>query len=121
MLEIVDFTNQADTDYVTNILDNDPETIWHTSYGTNAKLPISVTLDLKHIYNLEQLNFLPNTRNRNGDIVRYRIETSLDGVTFEPVVEDTLPYDVSGLIGRSNYQVSKFDKIPKTLCKIHCP
>ena len=115
--EIVDFTNQADTDYVTNILDNDPETIWHTSYGTNAKLPISVTVDLKHTYNLEQLNFLPNTRNRNGDIVRYRIETSLDGETFEPVVEDTLPYDVSGLIGRSNYQVSKFDKIPARYVK----
>ncbi|QIK69254.1 DUF5110 domain-containing protein [Erysipelothrix sp. HDW6C] len=110
-LSVVSFTSQADTDYALNTIDGDEETIWHTSYQSSASLPVEIVYDLHATYAVEQLNFLPNTRNRNGDVVRYRIEVSMDGETFTPVVEDTLAYDNSGLVNRSSYKVSKFDKV----------
>ena len=61
------------------------------------------------MYDLDQINFLPNTKSRNGDITRYRIEVSMDNVNFEPVVEGLLPYDGGGLLNRSSYQKIKFD------------
>ena len=109
LLAVDNYTNQADNDFAENVLDLDEKTIWHTSYAGSAKLPVEITLNLNGNYDLDQINFLPNTKSRNGDITRYRIEVSLDNVNFEPVVEDTLPFDGSGLLNRSSYQKIKFD------------
>lgn len=91
-----------------NVLDNDPSTIYHSTYSTNAKLPVFVTVDLGYEYDLEQVDYLARQNSSNGDITHYRVEVSLDGTTFKPVVEGILPNNGYELENKTNPITIKF-------------
>ena len=76
-------TTSASEGPVENAFDGDQATYWHSGWeqGTE-KLPQSVTIDLADEYDVEQVNYLPRQGSRNGDIIKYQIETSEDGETF---------------------------------------
>lgn len=92
-MKVVDATINGDgaAGVKENVLDNDPSTIYHSTYSGNAKLPIYITVDLGHEYDLEQVDYLARQNSSNGDITHYRVEVSMDGTNFKPVVEGLLP------------------------------
>jgi galactose oxidase len=69
---------------VSNVLDGDPNTIWHSAWeGTPAPLPHTVTIDMKAVRDISGLTYLPRQDgNANGRIGQFSISTSLDGVVY---------------------------------------
>lgn len=109
--ENVTATTSASEGPVENAFDGDKATYWHSGWeqGTE-KLPQSVTVDLADEYDVEQVNYLPRQGSRNGDIIKYQIETSEDGETFKPVVVGTIENDGSSIVERTQPHKIKFDK-----------
>src|SRR5699024_1817710 len=111
LLSIHDYTNYADSDRPENIIDKNEDTIWHSSYGSNASLPVQITVDLKDVYELEQIDMLARQENRNGHITQYRVEVSEDGEDYFPVVQGFFEHDGSSLIDRQDPKAIKFDTV----------
>lgn len=81
-----------------NLLDGAENTFWHSEYSPTLRaLPHSITIDLKKIYQLRSLTYLPRQDgSRNGNIGRHTIQLSTDGVTFAaPVVIGTYLDDIA--------------------------
>lgn len=104
-------TTSASEGPVGDAFDGNPATYWHSGWeqGTE-KLPQSVTIDLNNEYDVEQVNYLPRQGSRNGDIVKYQIETSEDGENFKPVVVGTIENDGTSIVERTKPHKIKFDK-----------
>lgn len=68
------------------VLDNNPETIWHTKWTETATAGYLskhwITLDLGGSYLVSGLKYLPRKGGGNGTITKYQIEVSMDGQTF---------------------------------------
>ncbi|MDY4869607.1 MAG: discoidin domain-containing protein [Faecalicoccus sp.] len=109
--ENVTATTSASEGPVGDAFDGNPGTYWHSGWeqGTE-KLPQSVTIDLNNEYDVEQVNYLPRQGSRNGDIVKYQIETSEDGENFKPVVVGTIENDGTSIVERTEPHKIKFDK-----------
>ncbi len=76
---------EYENDLGNNVLDNNPDTIWHSNYGGAHPLPQYVEVDLQKVYNLSQIGHLPRQSNGNGHITQYRVAVSVDGVNYVPV------------------------------------
>lgn len=72
----------------TNALDGNTNSFWHSQFNpTLAPLPHSVTIDMKQVYQVNSLSYLPRQDgSRNGNIGRHTIQLSLDGSNFGPPV-----------------------------------
>ena len=100
----------AEQEHASYVIDGDRGTIWHSNYGSSYTLPQWFTIDLGSTYNLEQVDYLPRQSGSiNGMVTHYRIETSLDGETFTPVVEGYLETDGTSLTDPSEFKKIKFD------------
>lgn len=99
---------EAENDNAMNTIDNNPDTIWHSSYQTGMKLPQSVTLDLGSEKMISQINHLARQSNSNGHITQYRIEVSVDGTNFVPVVAGYFENNGTSLKQPSEKNVIKF-------------
>ncbi|KAI4222625.1 MAG: hypothetical protein L6R36_006013 [Xanthoria steineri] len=78
-------------------LDGNTGTIWHTQWmPTNAALPHTVTLDMKKVYNVNGLTYLPRQDgNSNGNIGQHSIQISTDGTTWTETAKGTYLDDSS--------------------------
>lgn len=66
-----------------NAFDDDSSTIWHTRWNSDLKLPHFITVDMGTSQRIGGFTYLPRQDgNANGTVVRYRFETSLDGVNW---------------------------------------
>lgn len=76
-----------------NAVDGDPTTIWHSDWtDAAAKLPITLTIDLNREEELAGVRIASRSRNRNGRVSGFRVETSLDGKTWTGQLKNlTLP------------------------------
>lgn len=81
-IEMIDFSNEQDAagEYAHNIIDANPNTMWHSSYGGDSEKFITVKLD-KPVY-LSRLEYLPRNSGTNGRVLTAEIYTSLDGEEF---------------------------------------
>lgn len=71
-----------------NVLDGDPETLWHTLWSGSPRENHWICFDLGEEYTVKGLRYLPrNAGGTNGIITRYRIEVSSDNQEFTPVSE----------------------------------
>lgn len=70
-----------------NLVDNDPNTIWHSMYSvTVAKHPHWVDLDAGDVKNITGFTYLPRQDGGNGNVKDYTIHVSMDGKNWgEPV------------------------------------
>ena len=107
-MEVISVTNYADSDIKDHIIDNNADSIWHSSYGQGAKLPVDAVIDLGAVYQLEQVDYLPRQSSSNGHITHYRIEVSTDNKTFTPVVEGYLPNNGYELDNKEVAKMIKF-------------
>lgn len=75
-------------DEAAKVLDGDNNSKWHTAFSpTNAPLPHTITIDMKSVYNVNGLTYLPRQDgNSNGNIGQHRIFLSTDGTNFGAAV-----------------------------------
>lgn len=71
-----------------NVLDGNAATIWHSRYSpTLARLPHSITLDMRAAHEISGLTYTPRSgTSRNGTIGRYTIAVSSNGTTWSAPV-----------------------------------
>ena len=66
-----------------NVLDGDPETIWHTPWGDGAPgFPHELVIELKARRNIAGLRYVPRQDLANGRIAEYEVYVSDDGKTW---------------------------------------
>lgn len=62
-----------------NAIDDNLNTIWHTRWNDDGKLPHSLTVDMGHEIRIAGFTYVPRTDSLNGVVDTYRFETSTDG------------------------------------------
>ncbi|KAK5442065.1 hypothetical protein LTS15_011113 [Exophiala xenobiotica] len=75
----------------------DTSSFWHTQYSpTLARLPHNITIDMKSVYSINSLRYLPRQDgSHNGNIGQYQVYTSTDGTSFASVASGTFKDDTS--------------------------
>lgn len=94
-------------------IDGKNDTFWVTNWsGTQeVTLPHSITLDLGDTYDINKVTVVPRQDNKNGNIKKYEVHTSMDGVEYTKVSEGEWFID-KGL------KVAKFDTIKANYVKL---
>lgn len=92
---IVHTDSEADGFEAANILDGDPDTIWHTPWGDQAvPFPHEVVVGFAQPVNINGIVCLPRQDMSNGRIKDYAVELSNDGKSWRRVARGT--FDRSG-------------------------
>ena len=87
-VEVIAVSSEMSDDNASNLVDGNPETIWHTVYGvTLANYPHWVVFDAGSVKPLIGLTYLPRRNGSNGDIKDYTIEVSTDNQNWVKVAE----------------------------------
>lgn len=70
-------------------IDGNPKTLWHSQWRPTSPLhPHSIAINFGEIISVKGFVYTPRSdANRNGTILRYRLELGLDGKTWQQVVE----------------------------------
>ncbi|KAL8991925.1 MAG: hypothetical protein Q9169_007527 [Polycauliona sp. 2 TL-2023] len=95
------------------LLDGNTGTIWHTQYTpTSAALPHTITLDMKKLFNVNGLRYLPRQDgNSNGNIGQHSIQISTDGTTWTETAKGTYLDD-------SSLKTTPFTAVPARYIRI---
>lgn len=109
---LVKFASSQEPDYgeASNLIDGDPETIWHTMYSVTVHpYPHWVDFDLREVKTLNGVKYLPRQDRSNvGNIKTYEIYVSEDGENWGvPVAKGELADD-------KNQKTLKFNQPIKT-------
>ncbi|WP_217558058.1 NPCBM/NEW2 domain-containing protein [Paenibacillus sp. GbtcB18] len=75
--------------------DGDPNTLWHSEWSKPNQFPYNITAKYLNPSTFTKLTYLPRQTQENGIITKYRILTSLDGVSFTEVATGTWAKDKS--------------------------
>ena len=84
-------TDQSAAYPASNVVDGDSKTIWHSNFDTTPDMPLphSLTVYMKKTQIVTAYTYAPRqdtATSRNGTIGSYKIDTSLDGATWQPNV-----------------------------------
>ena len=85
-----------------NVLDDNPSTMWHTDL--NLSTPHCIAFENKEEMSVNGLTYVPRQTGKNGNVTKYRIETSDDGINWKTVKEGNLSSD-------SSTKVIEFDTV----------
>ncbi|MFL0266812.1 TIM-barrel domain-containing protein [Candidatus Clostridium radicumherbarum] len=72
---------------IQNAVDGDDTTLWHTTWGI-SQTPMSVTMDLKAVYDIDKFEYTPRTDAGNGTITKYDFSYSVDGKSWKTAITD---------------------------------
>lgn len=87
-------SSEAESYPASNAVDGNPQTFWHTPWGTNAPgYPHELTLNLPEPARIEGIDLLPRQDMDNGRPRRVSVFTTTDTSTWRPVASATLPGD----------------------------
>jgi beta-galactosidase len=101
--KIIDVDSEESSTEVNNILDSNPETIWHTNWSTKeTKHPHHFVVDLGNTYLLAGVKFLKRTGSNNGVIKEYDLLVSANGTDWKTVVD-------SGVLKAISENILRFD------------
>ena len=76
-----------------NVLDDNLSTMWHTDW--NLSTPHWIAFENKEEMSVNGLTYVPRQTGKNGNVTKYRIEISDDGVNWKTVKEGNLSSDSS--------------------------
>ncbi|MBO7068568.1 MAG: discoidin domain-containing protein [Bacteroidaceae bacterium] len=89
-VEVVYVSSEEGPDggYAKNLVDGDPNTIWHTMYSiTVPKYPHWIDFDCNEVKTLKGFTYLPRQdESPNGNIKGYKVQVSQDGKTWSEAV-----------------------------------
>lgn len=113
-LRVVSFDSQQDAigHAGVNVLDSNPETIWHTSWSPSKSLPHEIVIKMDSTFSVSGLKYLPRQDGTNGRIGSYEIYTSLDGSAWGRAITSGQFEDVG------EEQLVMFDSIPAQYVKL---
>ncbi len=78
--------------FAVNMIDGDPETIWHTAWANQLDLyPHYVIIDLGANYDMVGFEYAPRSGGANGTVAQYEVLTSIDAETY--VLADSGTWD----------------------------
>lgn len=80
-------------DAAVNAFDGDTNSIWHSEWNKPNQFPYNITAKYASPSTFSKLTYLPRQTGENGIITKYRILTSLDGVTFTEIATGTWAKD----------------------------
>ncbi|MGL4572389.1 MAG: discoidin domain-containing protein [Clostridium sp.] len=78
-----------------NAVDGDIGTLWHTKWGENG-IPAQFTIDMSNIYEIDKFEYVSRPKGSNGNITKYNLSISLDGINFKQLVENGVWKDDGG-------------------------
>ncbi len=89
-VEVIFASAEEPGEEATRLVDGDPTTIWHTTYGkTVAAYPHWVDFDCGSVKNIKGFTYLPRQEGDNGDIKNWKAEVSTDGTNWTQVQTGT--------------------------------
>ncbi|GHH97490.1 discoidin domain-containing protein [Neobacillus kokaensis] len=91
-------TSQGDTNVEGPIklaFDGNVNTIWHSKWSKNPPLPYEVNVELAEETELGKFVYTPRQSGNNGRILKYRLQVSTDGETYEDAASGTWSNDPS--------------------------
>ena len=72
-----------------NMIDNDPNTHWHTDWIKESEsMPHSVVVDMGSEVMCKGIIYTPRQENQNGRLLMYDFEVSLDGKNWSKIIEN---------------------------------
>ncbi|MDE6514197.1 MAG: discoidin domain-containing protein, partial [Muribaculaceae bacterium] len=87
-VEVIAVSSEMPSEKASNLVDGNPETIWHTVYGvTQANYPHWIIFDAGAVKPIKGFTYWPRTSGDNGDIKDYTIEVSTDNQNWTKVAE----------------------------------
>ena len=96
--KVTSSSNENGTDEGPNelVVDNNPNTLWHSRYnangvGTIKSLPVDITFEFPKAKNIKSLVYLPRQNGENGDIKDYKIYVKKEKGDFSNIKSGTLP------------------------------
>jgi len=82
--------NTQSFDYYYNVLDDKPDTMWHTQYnGALPGYPHFITIDMGETYNVSSFRYLTRKTGENGMVKDYELYLSLDGTNWDTPIKST--------------------------------
>ena len=92
-LEVSYASAQEPGEDASNLVDGDPSTIWHTTYGVTVALyPHWVDFDCGQVRDIKGFAYLPRQDGGdNGDIKAWKVEVSTDGDVWTEVQQGEFP------------------------------
>lgn len=89
-VEVVFASAEEPGEEASNLVDGDPTTIWHSTYGkTVAIYPHWVDFDCGQVKTIKGFTYMPRQSGDNGDIKDWKAEVSVDGNTWTEVESGT--------------------------------
>ncbi|WP_028595063.1 NPCBM/NEW2 domain-containing protein [Paenibacillus assamensis] len=76
-----------------NAFDGNTNSIWHSEWNKQNQFPFHITAKYAAPSTFSKLTYLPRQTQQNGIITKYKILTSLDGVTFTEIAAGTWAND----------------------------
>ncbi|MPQ44220.1 discoidin domain-containing protein, partial [Clostridium tarantellae] len=68
-------------------IDGDIGTLWHTKWGENG-IPATFDISFKNAYNLNKFEYLSRPKGSNGNIKKYNLYISQDGINYKKLVNE---------------------------------
>lgn len=97
---------QKDGSNPSNVLDDNPATMWHTDWNITT-LPHWIALESQTPISINGLTYVPRQTGTNGNVTSYAIEVSDDGNDWRVIKEGKLPSD-------SSTKIIGFDEVTTT-------
>lgn len=93
-VEVIFASSQEPGEEASRLVDGDPTTNWHTTYGVTVALyPHWVDFDCGEMKTIKGFTYLPRQDGDNGDIKDWKAETSIDGKNWTPADNGTFARD----------------------------
>lgn len=103
--KVVDFSSEHPAFTAKNMIDNDPDTHWHTDWTKESEnLPHHVTIDMGAIMKIKGVVYTPRQERQNGRIRQYNFEVSEDGKTWTKTIS------TEKVVNGTQIHKQKFDK-----------
>lgn len=80
---------------VANVIDDRPETMWHSEFDPRIPPPHTLTLDLGGVYDVQAVLVRPRFEEISAMITNYEVQVSTDGRSFHTVAQGNWPTTAS--------------------------
>ncbi len=78
-----------------NVIDGNPNTYWHSTWGGSETLPQHVVIDLQESTSIYKFAYTPRQNASSGRVMEYELQVSEDGVNYTSFMEGSFSTSAS--------------------------